>query len=373
MANSLLDSLVGNIYICNSCILLLCLIIFLNYKHLFSHRAGGGTGYFVLWVVFTLYSVFYCPFGGDNYAALNVYNSYFLGVKWEYLHLEEFHFKIMNLAPWGYFSWRFLLWGIMGATAFIFLCKSLKLDKHLATIACCTFALPVLFYYQRAVAGYSLIYISLVYFVLWRQNKKMILLIISIISLFSALPFHNAMIFYIVVAYFSLLYPLNGKTLLILILGAIFISFALLDSIAFFLEQTSSETAETAMLYVEENEVAGASNAFGILSKTLLKGPLYLMVFFCLSNYLKYPQKFTLLEKSFLLNVVLLFIFSSLLSSTSYAISAKFEKAAYLPLTLFLALYYKKYRRSKECNLFVYALLVSTIVFKVYAIIKGIP
>ena len=350
---------------------MLWFIIYLNHRHLFNHGGKTGTGYIVLWCVFTLYSVFYCPPGGDNFNALNTYNSYFIGVKWEYLHYEKIHFKIMDMAPWGYFSWRFLLWGIMGATAFIFLCKSLRLDKHLATIACCTFALPVLFYYQRAAVGYSLLYISIVYLVLWYQNKSTKLLAISILSLLSALPFHNAMIFYVVVAYFSLICPLNNKTLFLLLIGAIFINFTLLETITYFLEQTSQDTTKTAMWYVEENEVR-SSNFWGMLNNILSKGPIFLMVLYCLTKYLKFPAKFTIFEKTFLLNVIILLVFSTLLSSTSYAISAKFEKMAYLPLTLFFASYFKRYRNSKACKIFVFSLLGSIIIIQGFYIIRGV-
>ena len=95
MNASPLDSLVGSIPVCILCILMLWIVIFVNRQHLFTDAKRTGTGWFVLWMVYTLYSVFYTPPTGDNYTSLQTYHAYWGGIRWEYLHYEEFHFKIM--------------------------------------------------------------------------------------------------------------------------------------------------------------------------------------------------------------------------------------------------------------------------------------
>lgn len=371
MNTSPLDCLVGSIPVCILCILMLWIVIFANWRHLFADAKRSGTGWGALWIVFTLYSVFYTPPGGDNYTALETYHSYWGGINWEYLHYEEFHFKIMDYAPYGYWSWRFLLWGVIGASAFVLLCKKLSLDKHLATIACCTFALPVLFYYQRAAAGYSLLYLSIAFLVSWRERGIIKSAIMMLLCLFAALPFHDSMVFYAVIAFFSVFFPLNKKTIIIIVIGAIVLKYSLLDYVAVFLERTAEETQKTAMYYLDANEAAGSRNIAGIIGWCISTGPLYAMLLYCIWQYITVPAQFSTYEKTFLLNTLLLLIMSTLFLSTSGAMAAKFRVASFLPWTLFLAMYYKKNRHTLACRRFVYTYLVGTIVANGYLILQG--
>lgn len=371
MNASPLDSLVGSIPVCILCILMLWIVIFVNRQHLFTDAKRTGTGWFVLWMVYTLYSVFYTPPTGDNYTSLQTYHAYWGGIRWEYLHYEEFHFKIMDLVPYGYWSWRFLLWGVMGATAFVLLCKKLSLDKHLATIACCTFALPFLLYYQRAAAGYSLLYLSIAFLISWREIGVIKSVIMTLICLFAALPFHDSMVFYVVLAFFSVFFPLNKKTVILIVIGSIALKYSLLDYVAMFLERTAEETQETAMYHLDAKEVAGTLNIGGIIGWCISNGPLYAMLIYCLWQYITVPSKFSKYEKTFLLNTLLLIIMSMLFLSTSGAMAGKFRVASFLPWTLFLAMYYKKNRQTVACRRFVYAYLAGTIVSNGYLILQG--
>lgn len=371
MNTSYLDSLVGSIPVCILCILMLWIVIFVNRQHLFTDAKRTGTGWFVLWMVYTVYSVFYSPPSGDNYTSLETYHAYWGGIRWEYLHYEEFHFKIMDFAPYGYLSWRFMLWGVMGATAFVLLCKKLSLDKHLATIACCTFALPILFYYQRAAAGYSLLYLSIAFLISWREVGIVKSSIMIPLCLFAALPFHDSMVFYAVVAFLSVFLPLNKKSIILIVVGTIALKYSLLDYAAVFLEKTAEGTQETAMYYIDANKTSGTLNIGGFIMLCISRGPFYVMLIYCLWQYITTPSKFSKYEKTFLLNTLLLIIASTLFLSTSGAIAGKFRVASFLPWTLFIAMYYKKNRHTLACRRFVYAHLLGTIVSNGYLILRG--
>lgn len=259
----------------------------------------------------------------------------------------------------------------MGATAFVLLCKKLSLDKHLATIACCTFALPFLFYYQRAAAGYSLLYLSIAFLISWRQSGIVKSAIMVPLCLFTALPFHDSMVFYAVVAFLSVFLPLNKKTIILIVLGSIALKYSLPDYVAAFLERTAEGTQETAMYYIDENKAASSLNVGGIIGWCISNGPLYAMLIYCLWQYITIPSKFSKYEKTFLLNTLLLLIISTLFLTTSGAIAGKFRVASFLPWTLFLAMYYKKNRQTIACRRFVYAYLVGTIVSNVFLILRG--
>lgn len=366
------DNLVGDTTVCNICIIILLFTIWLNRKHLLSNNGGNtGTGYKVLWCVFAIYATFYCPPLGDNWSSgQNFYYPYINGAPEENLHFEPIYFRIMDIVPYGYLLWRFVVWGILGGTSYIILSKLLKLDKHLSTIGCLTFALPNLFYYQRAVTGYCLLYIALHYFLACREKGALVKSIVIPIALCClALLFHNAMPFYLTILIIAILFPLNKISIIILALFCIVAKNSVVDYATVFLNSTNDATTEVGMKYLELENLSNR-NFFGTIFVILQKVPIFLMVFYSVWQSVTHRVNFSNIEKILLTNTLLLLIIS-LLFIQNPVIEGKFYVAAILPFTLFIIMFYQQHRAEKFCKYYAYTYLAIILVTNAYRIMRG--
>lgn len=370
-----LDSLVADTTVCTCCIILLVTTVCLNRRHLFyvNLPSNSGTGYFMLWIVFTIYSSLYCPPLGDNWrSGVDFYYPYLQGVSEDNLHFEHIYFRIMDLVPYGYVFWRIAVWGVLGATSYIILCKLLKFDKHIATIMCLTFALPNLFYYQRAVIGYCLLYIGVA---LWLKEygffrTKINNILLSIVLLLVSLAFHNAMPFYLTILVLSFYIPINKKTLFLILITGVVCSLSIINYATLFLENTSKETYDVGMNYLMQ-EHENSRNIFGKMFFNLEKLPAYVIILFSLYLKLEDKYKFERFEEICLTNSFMLVFISLLFSSTSIVIQGKFYVASMLPLTLFLTYFFQKNRGSKICRFFIYLTLLCLVLTNGYRILTG--
>lgn len=367
--NNFLDTLVGDTFVCTCCIILLWVIFLINRKSLFTSKIPNnfGTGYFILWMVITIYAAFYCPPKGDNATSMmRFYYPYINGVDEKNLHFEYLYFRIMDLVPYGYVLWRIAVWGILGATSYIVLCKLLKCDKNLATIACITFALPVLFYYQRATAGYCLMYIAMFYLVEKNYNLVFRVGIASVIMIV-ALQFHTSMVFYLSILLISYFVQVSKKSLAIIIIMSLIFSFSVLEYSNLFLKIAPEETTETGIYYLDEAE-RSSQNVFGQLFSLFEKIPAYFIVISCYWVKLKNNSHNNKYEDILLTNTLLLILLSIIFSQISSVLEAKFYKASMMPLTLFLVLYFQRKRGSTLCNTIVYITMLCLVIANGYRI-----
>jgi len=368
-----LDNLVGNISVCNFCLFLLVLVALLNARHLFSSKISNkvGTGYVVLWIVFTLYSCFFCPPGGDNFASMNNYDAYFGGIDKESLHFEALYFWLMDLFSFGYVSWRFAVWGLLGATSYVFLSKLLRLDKHLSTVACFTFALPILFYYQRAACGYCLLYIAMTIYMnnplgYSRGRKKTTAILAALV----ALLFHTSMSFYLVVLLISIIVPLNQKSIFLIIGVLVLIGQFLFFFTDSFLSFMSDDTQETGYRYLENAHVMN-KNLAGRVFELLDKAPVYFMVLWGIIQQLRGRILLSKTEKVCLLNTFIIISISLMFKSESFVIESKFYKASMVPFTLFLASYFPKIRGTQVAQLYVIGTALLIVLMSYYKLSRG--
>lgn len=369
-----LDNYIGNISVCNFCILLLTLVVLLNAKHLFSSKVSDkvGTGYVILWVVFTVYSCFFCPPGGDNYLSMKNYEAYLGGVDKENLHFEPLYFLLMDIFSFGYVSWRFAVWGLLGATSFIYLSKLLHLDKHLTTVVCFTFALPVLLYYQRAVCGYCLLYMAMaIYINNPRGYSKVNRMVLAILLSAMALLFHMSMPFYLIVLIISIFVPLNKRSIILLLIVLFIIGQSLFRFSDFFLSFMADGTQETGYRYLENAQVMN-KNLAGRIFELLDKAPVYFMVLLGISQQLRGKVLLSKTEKVCLLNTFIIIIISLMFKNESVVIESKFYKASMLPFTLFLASYFPKLRGTRVATMYVWATAIIIVLITMYKVSRGV-
>lgn len=369
-----IDTLVGNIPLCIFCIALILFIIILNTRHLFSSNVSYkvGTGYFILWIVFTFYCCFNCPPEGDNFSSMNNYYSYLEGVDKAYLHFEPIYFWLMDLFSFGYVAWRFAVWGLLGATSYVLLSKWLNLDKHISTIVCFTFALPILLYYQRAACGYCLLYMAMaVYLNNPMGYTKLMKFIVALLLALLSLLFHTAMPFYLLLLLLSLLIPLNKGSIPFIILFSVIVNFSLSKYSLVFLDLMSESTQETGLRYLENASIL-EKNISGVIFEFLNKLPVYFMVIYGVLQQLRNKILLSKVEKTLLLNALLLLLLSFMYNDLSTVFDAKFYKASMLPFTLFLASYFPKIRKTKIAKLYVIGTALTIAFIAYYKISRGV-
>lgn len=352
---STLDSLLGNSDINFACLLIVFIVILYNYTYLYTGK-NKGTGYFILWLTITLYSVFYSPTVGDNFTSSTLYYSYQSGVNAAYLHFEPIYFRIMDLVPFGYIPYRFALWGF-GSMLLVLYLKWRKFDIHISTIAILFFSLNLL-YYQRAIIGYTLIYVALALLVDIHVQRKTILsisrnalLALSCIGL--ALPFHTTMIFYATLVVLSSLLPPKRNLVTAALVFVVVFSYAFSDLATIFLSNTSEETQATANYYLQNAKTGPGFNIFGLISLIIAKGPFYIMLAYSIWNIDSKTMNFNRYEQATLLNTFFLILIALVYSQISVTIQGKFYIASMLPWGLFLSSYYSRNKNNKAARLFV--------------------
>ena len=359
-----LDSLVGNYSINLACQLMVYVVIIINFFHIFKGKIRG-TGYVVLWVVTTFYSVFYSPIGGDNFSSIQNYYLYKDGISEEYLHFESIYFRIMDLIPNSYVLWRFFIWGI-GLFLMVFYIKMMKFSVSISTISILYFSLPLL-YYQRAIIGYVLIYIGLSLLINALFGKTNLLtiifnIIIATLCFMGALSFHTTMVFYVCVALLSiLLYP-KRYLVIIVIVVALLISQSLPEVTNFLISKMADETQNTANFYLENAKHGASATIFGYIALFVQYAPYYCMLLYCIWNISNKSLSFTRYEKVILINTFILVLVSILFSSVSIVIQGKFYTASLLPWGLFVASYYSRMRQTPAAQLYMKVSVVSFVV-----------
>ena len=337
------------------CLFVLLFIVFLNRRSLFNPDATSGTGFFALWLVMTLYCMFYAPPAGDNFSSIETYISYKSGVAEEYLHLEPIYFRIMDIVP-SYLAWRCVIWG-SGCLLLVLLLKRMKLDAHIATIVVLYFCMKLL-YYQRACPAYVLLYWAMFLFVefdksISRINFKKLYPLMAIGLLYLTLSFHTTMPFYVLMTVAAVLVPKSRSWAVISLLGVAVVSALLPYVISGFLEHVSEETVQTAELYLSIAKKGDAANALGLFVQIVTQSPFYIMLVYFLWNIDSAKFEYTKMEKCLLMNVLFLITAGIVMASMSVTIRAKFFVAAQLPWGLFLASLYTRKRTERPLPLFV--------------------
>lgn len=355
-----LDYLIGNSIIIKACSWLLTLFLLLNIRGAFQRETRSGTGYFSLFLVMTIYCVFYAPTAGDNYTSMESYYAYMAGIDYEQLHFERIYFRIMDIIPFGYVYYRLVLWG-SACLLCVWLMKKIGISGQVATLSILTFALPLLLYYQRAAFAYILLYVALYCFVSKGELFEAIpflkrhYILVSASVLLCTLPFHTTMPIYVLFLLIALFIPKSETGLLFLFFGLIIFSSSLVPNSISMLKLFQEDTLETGLRSLENDTGIVGQNFYGALAYFLHWLPLYCMLLYGLFTMIKNPIHHTEFEKVCLINTFILIMLSTMFMSYSFTIQIKFRNAAMMPWTLYLASFYTRNSGSKACSLYAFA------------------
>lgn len=355
-----LDLLIGNSTVIKLCSWMLVLFLLLNIKGAFQRGGRNGTGYLPLFVVMTLYCVFYTPVSGDNYSSMESYYSYLSGVDYEKLHFERIYFYIMDLVPFGYVYYRLVLWGT-ACLLCVWLMKKMGISAQIATLSVLTFALPLLLYYQRAAFAYVLLYVALLCYTskgtlfeslpLFKRHYKLV----SVGLLLCTIPFHTTMPVYALFLLVALFIPKDKIGLLLVLMVLIVFSTSLISNSISALGFFQEDTVETGLRSLENDTGIAGQNRIGSIAYFLHWLPLYCMLIYGLYKMVQDPSHQTNFEKVCLMNVLILIAISLMFMSYSYVIQIKFRNAAMMPWTLYVASYYMRYSGSQVCTFYALA------------------
>ena len=355
-----LDSLIGDNTVVKLCSWMLVLFLLLNIKGAFKKGVRNGTGYLLLFIVMTLYCVFYAPVTGDNYASMESYYAYLSGVDYQTLHFERIYFYIMDLVPFGYVYYRLVVWGA-ACLLCVWLMKKMRLSAQVATLATLTFSLPLLLFYQRAAFAYVLLYVALYCYVskgslfesipFFQKNFRLV----SVALLICALPFHTTMPVFVLFLLFALFIPKDKLGIIIVVLCLILFSTSLVSNSIFLLRFFQDDTFETGLRTLENDSGIIGQNFNGTIAYFLHWLPLYCMLLYGVFKMVNTPDHQTQLEKVCLVNTLILIAISLMFMPYSFTIQIKFRNVAMMPWTLYIASYYTRNNGSLVCSLYALA------------------
>lgn len=361
-----LDYLIENHSLGTICSFILFIVMLINYKHMFYNNAKGGTGYIVLFCVMTFYSLFYVKGEvGDVYTSMMNYYNYFNGVDTELLHFEPVYFKLMDLVPYGYLYWRFVVWG-SAALIFLLVIKKMGCNIQLATIFMCYYCIPRAFYYQRVSLGIALMFLGLYFFLRWKETSNKKSLFISFLLFMFCTLFHRSMPLYLTLLFISIYIPINKRNwLLYLILLPVLVYS--IDTLANIFLAQSKELYDAGINYMDNTAQYTERNIGGLIYEFIKWAPYAVIIFYSFYNYIKYPKQFTLTEKSLLLFGTIMYTSSILLKDrTSDMFLGKMLVQSTFPITIFLTLYFKDKRHTFASRIYMIAITVTYLLQLLY-------
>lgn len=338
----------------NICIGVLCFFIFLNKGHIFKNKATGGTNFFFLWLLATLFSTFYMPVNGDVY---NGYQSYYdyLATGNQY-HMEPFYFWLIDHLPQNYYLYRFVIWG----TASLFLVltfKKLNCQSQLATLVFISSCLIVCYYYLRNVLGFSILYYVVASLFSPHQQskaKRYGFYILYAALLVATYFLHRSMPLYYAVVLLAIFLPSNKYAIILLALLFPTISFVVpsLVGTVMNLGILNQETAELAASYIEYSE----GFDFNFMGRVLRFFWLVPYVIIMIVAILKLPKKIVNKKRPievFLLTSLFLFSFSFIFANQfSNSLHLRILNTSFLPMSYFITMYLEDKRDKKIGHIF---------------------
>lgn len=364
----------STILIINSLVAMLLPITLFRYrKAIYGSYSYSDKGYYYLWVILTLFSVFYIPIGGDSESTLGIFENYHANGT-EY-HLEEMYFRLMDILPNNYYLWRLVIWGT--ASFFTVLTvKKLHIDSGLASVAMVCVCLIPIFYYVRNILGLSILFYLVVrIYEFKKQDKKSIVreCLVCVPLLVLSYFAHSSMPLYYAICLAAFFVPLGWTTYLAL--GVIFIA------ISFFPDQIVSlllasglfmDYAYDASSKVFEADQGFLLNSFGQFLRTFWLFPYGALIVYGLIvlRGKDFHDEYAAITKVFLVISTLLFFGSFALSGTIvYSLYYRLLNSSFFSLAFFVMLFLRNRRTGLISKVFMTLILIYNI-YQYFAIIK---
>ena len=350
--------------IVNSLLIIILMVVLLLYRRsLFSNEKHSRIGFFVMWAVLTLFSVFYIVEGGDNYSLYLNYENYMQSGTEH--HLETLYFRIADIIPNNYYLYRFVIWGL--ASLFLVLtCKQLNSDSNLGICVMICVCLMPCFYYLRNSLGICMVFYVVARITTFKMGKSKSIfkeVMIDLIIVWLSIYTHSSMPMYILLAALALIIPINNLFLALVVLLVGIVSFYG-QEIALLLFRSdifSGDAVELGMGYVLGKDEAFAFNTLGKLWRFIWLAPYAVMLIYATIVMYKDKTISRSPQKVFLVLSDILFFGSFFLaSSASHSLAYRLQNTSFLPISLFLLLFVQDKRKKTWCKVFWIWILVYT-------------
>ncbi len=343
----------------------LWLVMFFKYKPAMQlqNQSKGDYRFFLIAVM--IFSVFGFISGGDFYGYYEGYESaYKIGRG----HWEPFYNYLLEVLPYGYYYWRFVIWGLSS----ILLVLTFKRLNTPPFLSCFIFIIILIFYFPapRNTLGYVALYYSITYIIKPAKNKS-ISCVIGAIGILISATLHKSMPLYTAILLCSF-FPMK-KWMYVASLCAFPILYKVFHEISLYVLNADIggeqfQTVGTSYLERENFHEMGIGGYIRLLIERL---PLILFLYYCITNILKHKitDKSTIV---FTNNTYWLMYLSCLFfnQDTSSFLSPRFWDASLYPLALALpfAIFHKQ---DRIIRVGLYLIIISNILYKImYPIYK---
>ena len=346
----------------NVCIVALLVFVFINRKHIFKNNASGGTNYFQLWLLATLFSMFYMPVDGDVYNGYVSYNDYVIsGVRY---HMEDIYFWLMDHLPHNFYIYRFVIWGT--ASLFMVLTfKRLDCQSPFAMLVFISSCLIVCYYYLRNVLGFSILYYVVACICTYNKTTTARLMVDFVkygLLLVATYFLHRSMPLYYAFVLLALFIPSNRYLIVLIVLLLTAIKFLLPSFVSQIMSSPilSQETVDLGAGYLEHSE-GFAFNLMGRLMRFFWLLPyIFIMTHAALfiQGKSKADKRMNKPVETFLLISLFLFSSSFLFADTySYSLHLRLLHTSFMPMMFFITKYLEDKRDKTVGHVFSFLLL----------------
>lgn len=328
-----------------------------------QNQSKGDYRFFLIAVM--IFSVFGFISGGDFYGYYEGYESaYKIGRG----HWEPFYNYLLEVLPYGYYYWRFVIWGLSS----ILLILTFKRLNTPPFLSCLIFILILIFYFSvpRNTLGYVALYYSITYIIKPAKNKS-VSYIIGVIGILISATLHKSMPLYIAILLCS--FSPMKKWMYVASLCAFPFLYKIFHEISVYILTSglgSEDFQKLGNMYLEGENFATA-NILGYIEFVVERLPLILLLYYTICKIIKdkIVDKSVIVfsQYSFWLMYVSCLFFNQ---DTSSFLSPRFWDASLYPLAIVLpmTLYNQK---SKIITFSFYLLIAANLLYKImYPIYK---
>lgn len=339
--------------------LLYWVVLFFIYVPQIKAPSNKGIGYFVFFVLSTIYAVFAFT-TGDFFHYQELYD--WINVAGRMVHMEAIYEWFIVNSFNNYYVWRLWVWG-MALALLIYICKVLRLN---AKFACLIYVLVLLYYAieLRQALAFALLYLGWSF--LLRQNKnKMIDYIVGLLLIACSFFFHKSMYIYILLTFFAYFALYGGLSFFVVswILFPFLYSSLYLFAGDFLLNVGQFFSVDTEKTYSYLNRDAIVININGIVQLIFQRiGLITLFVYSIKKIYFENALVFK--HEKFFLVVSYFFIYLSFLFYGQPFAGGLYQRiwdASYFTMAIFLASFLYRQRRTRFFKFAVYSLSLITL------------
>ncbi|MBR6030664.1 MAG: EpsG family protein [Bacteroidaceae bacterium] len=297
-------------------------------------------------LVFGILVFCYSTFGCSGSDFLHYWDLYNKNAKSdEPIHYEQFYYEIIHLLPDGYYWWRAAVWGT-ATCALMAIIHRLRTD---ADISCLIFVLLLMFHFPnlRQVLGFTVMYYGFILLYESIEEKREILLPISICFIALSTIFHSTMTLFIVLTLLPIIPGVKNKYVIItllLLFPILYISFSQAKNYLLIWAGEEYGGIERATHYIG-SDFRSSANLFGLLKMVINRFPILALLSYSMWHVFFKRVETSMLCKNFLMASFLMIYLSFLFENNDVSsfLSTRLWDAAIYPLAFFSMVFLRDY------------------------------